>query len=91
MNVTGNGWTLPIDEAVFILKLPGEGDNILETAVYTGKLGEKGRDAITLLDENNNCTFFTTRRLRPGEGLTVAVAWKKGLVVQLRKFDIFQP
>ena len=78
----GNGWTLPIDEAVFIFKLPGGGDSIIEPAVYTGKLGEKGRDATTLYDENKICVFITSRRLQPGEGLTVAVAWEKGIVAQ---------
>ena len=78
LNVTGNDWKLPIDRASFKLFLPGGDGNILETMAFTGALGEKGSDY--RMDDRN--ILHTTRRLVPGEGFTVALAWKKGIVTQ---------
>lgn len=76
-NVTGNEWTFPIDRVRYRIVLPGEGAaRITGVAWYTGREGEKGRDARRLPDGS----FETTRLLAPGEGLSVAVGWPKGLV-----------
>ena len=39
------------------------------------------------VDENGNVTFATTRRLLPREGLTIAVAWPKGIVAEPTSLD----
>jgi uncharacterized membrane protein YgcG len=76
-NVTGNEWTFPIDRAEYRIVLPGDGNaRITGVAWYTGREGEKGKDARRLPDGS----FETTRTLAPGEGLSVAVGWPKGLV-----------
>ncbi len=76
-NVTGNEWTFPIDRARYRIALPGDGNaRITGVAWYTGREGEKGGDARRLPDGS----FETTRTLAPGEGLSVAVGWPKGLV-----------
>ena len=75
-NVTGNDWKLPIERASFILVIPGGEDNILETTAFTGAYGERGTDFV----RHKKNVIRTTRRLEPGEGFTVAAAWKKGLV-----------
>ncbi|MDR3333120.1 MAG: DUF2207 domain-containing protein [Synergistaceae bacterium] len=73
-NATGDEWTFPIDHATFRLTLPG-GADILQRAAFTGRKGERGGDF------NIRENFAeTTRTLSPGEGFTVAFAWKKGFV-----------
>lgn len=74
-NVTGNEWTFPIEKAAYRVVLP-EGGVILKSAGFTGYKGDKGADFKQLPDGS----FQTTRYFRPGEGLTVTVAWEKGLV-----------
>jgi uncharacterized membrane protein YgcG len=80
-NVTGNNWNFVIDHARAVVLLPF-GAKILDIAAYTGRLGEKGKAFTTGFDKNGNVTFATTRRLLPGEGLTIAVAWPKGMVAE---------
>ena len=84
LNVTGNGWTLPIDEASFTLLVPGGVDNILETTAFTGPRGAKGSNFV--MEAEN--VFRTTRPMAAGEGFTVAVAWKQGLVDRPSNFRV---
>ena len=74
-NVTGNNWKLPIDNISFTFIVPGGVENILETSAATGAFGETGSDFVM---EGKN-VFRTTRPFAVGEGLTVAISWKKGL------------
>jgi len=80
-NVTGNGWTFPIDRAEAVVVLP-EGAKILKYDAYTGPQGAKGKDFRVSYDRFGNIVFTTTRALSPREGLTIAVAWPKGLVAE---------
>ncbi len=80
-NVTGNNWNFVIDHARAVVALP-LGAKILDLAAYTGRLGETGKAFTTDFDKNGNVTFTTTRRLLPEEGLTIAVAWPKGIVAE---------
>jgi uncharacterized membrane protein YgcG len=77
-NVTGNGWTFPIDHAEAVIELP-PGARILRYAAYTGYQGDRGHD-FTAQPGDRDIVFQTTRGLAPREGLTVAVAWPKGVV-----------
>ncbi len=77
-NVTGNGWTFAIDRAEAYIDLP-PGAKILKYAAYTGYQGGRGHD-FTVQTGDHDMVFKTTRRLAPREGLTVAVAWPKGVV-----------
>jgi uncharacterized membrane protein YgcG len=77
-NVTGNGWTFAIDHAEAYIELPA-GTKILKSAAYTGYQGARGRD-FTVRSGDNLIVFKTTAPLAPGEGLTVAVSWPKGVV-----------
>lgn len=74
-NVTGNDWAFPIEKAVFRISLPG-GPPLSGWDAFTGFRGEKGKDFLRAEDG----TFETTRRLEPGEGFSVAAAWRKGIV-----------
>ncbi|MBN2170122.1 MAG: DUF2207 domain-containing protein [Candidatus Krumholzibacteriota bacterium] len=78
-NVTGNGWRLAIEKARAVIDLP-PGAEVLRQAAYTGRQGEAGRDFTAREGRDGRLTYETTRRLAPGEGLTVAVAWPKGFV-----------
>jgi uncharacterized membrane protein YgcG len=77
-NVTGHGWTFPIDAAEAVVQLPPRA-KIRQYAAYTGHQGERGQDFLARPGEND-IVFKTTRPLAPHEGLTIAVAWPKGIV-----------
>ena len=77
-NVTGNGWTFPIDAAEAVIELPA-GAKILQHAGYTGFQGDRGEDFVAKQGDHN-IIYKTNRGLAPREGLTVAVAWPKGVV-----------
>ena len=80
-NVTGNGWMFPIDQASASIELPGTVDPAdLRTDFYTGYQGASGRDASSDVIRGQKIEFQTTRGLEPGEGLTGAVGWPKGMV-----------
>lgn len=78
-NVTGNGWAFDIEHARAIVHLP-EGARVRDHAGYTGAQGESGQDFAYDPPVDGIVRFTATRRLRPGEGLTVAVSWPAGFV-----------
>ncbi len=79
-NATGTGWTFPIDMAEARITLPSPaafGDRM----VYTGPQGATdGRDARVVEETPGRIVFRTTQPLGREEGLTVAVAFPKGVV-----------
>lgn len=78
-NVTGNHWQFAIEKARAKVVLP-ETAEVLQRAAYTGPAGAQGAEFTTGADDYGNPTFRTTRALAPGEGLTIAVGWPKGVV-----------
>jgi hypothetical protein len=78
-NVTGNGWAFDILRARAIIHLP-EGARVLDHAAYTGAAGESGQDFTYDPLVDGTVRFTSTRALRPGEGLTVAVSWPTGFI-----------
>jgi uncharacterized membrane protein YgcG len=78
-NVTGNGWVFPIAQAVAVIHLPA-GAAVVQQAAYTGRMGEQGRAFEVVSSGPGEVVFRTTKPLRAGEGLTIAVAWPKGFV-----------
>lgn len=88
-NVTGNGWSLPIAEASATIALPG-GASLLQSAAYAGRTGEQGVSGTDFMLEQTPDGLVraaTLRRLAPGEGLTVAVGWPKGIVAEPHGMD----
>lgn len=81
LNVTGNGWAFPIDRAELRLSLPA-GGTITALAGYTGAAGGQGQDFTAARPAAGEAVVRTTRPLEPGEGLTVAVAFPKGVVAE---------
>ncbi|MGE0232450.1 MAG: DUF2207 domain-containing protein [Flavobacteriaceae bacterium] len=87
-NATGNGWSFPILSTSARVHLP-EGAVAQQVAAYTGAQGEKGSDYYVSGEGTRTVSFRTTRVLAPGEGLTVAVGFTKGVVMTLgRRADL---
>lgn len=78
-NVTGNGSTFPIDVAEARIRLPRDVP-FGERAVYTGPQGSRDDNAQIVSEAPGDIRIRTTAPLGPEEGLTVAVAWEKGVV-----------
>lgn len=77
-NVTGNDWEIPLEQVEARVWLP-EGVQGLHASVYTGPLGARGQEARLDIGQRE-VGAVTTRPLQPGEGLTLAVGFNKGLV-----------
>ena len=82
-NAIGFGWMFPIDRGVVTVRLPFDvavGD--LATHAYMGRVGARGGDVFTDILDGRTVRFVTGRALAPQEGLTIAVAWPKGLITE---------
>lgn len=77
-NATGDEWAFPIDQAQAIVTLPDHAA-VISTSVYTGGFGNSAHDA-TVSTSAGRASFATTRPLPPKAGMTVAVAFPKGVV-----------
>ncbi|UMO87037.1 DUF2207 domain-containing protein [Pectobacterium sp. PL64] len=84
-NVTGNGWSYPINRVRFRLYLPeqaaflsasGKDSRLQSVDVYTGPVGWKGDNARILADGS----IETLAPLHPGEGVTVAYTWPRSIL-----------
>ena len=80
-NATGNGWIFPIDEAVARIHLP-EAVKFGQRSTYTGAQRSTASNAEVIEESPGDITFRTTQPLGAYEGLTVAVAFPKGVVAQ---------
>jgi len=82
-NVTGNFWDFPIDHVTATVQLPAQvPESQLRITAYTGPRGANGRDYSASVEAPGRVRFETTRRFGPGEGLTVAVGFPKGVVTE---------
>ena len=78
-DVTGNEWSFPIDSVRCVVFLPN-GASAMQYAAYTGKSGDKGKNFRTVYRGDERIVFKTLKGMPEGHGLTVAVAFPKGLV-----------
>ncbi len=79
-NATGNYWKFPIEKARARLALPQGA--IIEAADYwTGATKSKEKNASSQKVDDRTWTFETTRPLDVQEGLTVAVKFNQGVVI----------
>lgn len=78
-NATGNYWELPILKSRARVTLPA-GANIQNVAAYGGPVGTNKYSVRTQRDAANVATFALDRALAPGEGVTYAVSFQKGVV-----------
>lgn len=77
-NVTGNGWLFPIEEASATVSLPGDAVPT-KTTFFTGPSGSEEQNAREV-PGSNGLEFQTTLPLGPNEGLTIVLAFDKGVV-----------
>ncbi|MDH4411750.1 MAG: DUF2207 domain-containing protein [Rhizobium sp.] len=77
-NVTGNGWLFPIEEASATVSLPND-TAPTRTTFYTGPMGSTAENAREV-PGSNGLEVQTTQPLGPNEGLTIVLAFDKGLV-----------
>ena len=80
-NVTGTGWDFPIDRASATVTLPSPA-RFGQRAAYTGPQGSTESAARVTAEQPGSIRFETTRPLYSREGLTVAVAFPKGIVAE---------
>jgi uncharacterized membrane protein YgcG len=78
-NATGNGWMFPISLAQATIHVPGNA-RFTQNAAYTGPQGSTASDVVVVSEAPGTITWRTTRPLEAYEGLTVAVAWPKGVI-----------
>jgi uncharacterized membrane protein YgcG len=80
-NVTGNGWTLPIIRATATVTLPQAVEAAkLSAESYYGAQGDTLRGSAEVRDGAASFASDPTRMLMPREGLTVVLAFPKGLI-----------
>ncbi len=81
-NVTGNGWAFQILQASATVTLPR---NIAATDLtmegYTGRFGASGQAYIASV-QDGSASIQTTATLPGGAGLTLAMTWPKGVIVE---------
>jgi hypothetical protein len=80
-NVTGFGWPVVIDKARAVLELP-DWANVVRTDAYTGSKGALGDDFEIRRTVRGNPLYVTTRRLYPGDALTIVAGWPRGFVAE---------
>jgi len=80
-NATGNGWIFPIDSAEAHIKLPAP-VKFGRRAAYTGSEFSTATNAEVIQDQPGEITFRTTAPLEANEGLTVAAAFPKDVVIE---------
>lgn len=86
-NVTGNGWSFPINQATATINLPKTIPlDKLSFTGYTGKFGSVEQNCVLELDASYRPVFKTTKRLEVNEGLTIVVTWPKGYIQKLGVF-----
>lgn len=85
-NATGNFWQFPIQRATTVVTLPG-GASIIDLNVFTGSQGATGSNARAERLSDDRAQFTLTRPLGPYEGMTVAVAFEKGVLVPPQGLD----
>ena len=99
-NVTGNGWRVPIDSVFTTVTLPkGFSEKELHLFCYRGSLGEttkcrateaipldRSQDVASSSVELFQRVTFADAKLSLGQGLTIAVGFPKGIVVENLSF-----
>ena len=78
-NATGNYWIFPILSARASVRLP-DGAVIANLAGYTGLVGSTEQAVSIKRNADTSASFRANRPLGAGEGMTIAVAFNKGVI-----------
>ncbi|MCX8531701.1 DUF2207 family protein [Chryseobacterium luquanense] len=91
-NVNGTEWNFPVDSISAKVNLP-QGAGIIQNSCYKGGYGSTSQDCLAkVLSEHS--IEWSAKDLGSGEGLTIAVGFKKGIMIPpppptfLEKFGI---
>ena len=79
-NVTGNGWSVPIDSATALVRLPASATGQLRAHGYIGLYGSNDKAATEI--QGSNVSVATPNVLSAHEGLTVDVYVPRGILKQ---------
>ena len=77
--MNGTGWVFGVDRAEVRIRLPAR-VRFGNRAFYTGVAGSTEAAARVTAERPGDIRIATTRPLSAEEGLTIAVAWRKGVV-----------
>lgn len=78
-NVNGTEWNFPVDSISATVNLP-QGAGIIQNSCYKGGYGNTSQDCLAkVLSEHS--IEWSAKDLGSGEGLTIAVGFKKGIMV----------
>jgi uncharacterized membrane protein YgcG len=80
-NVNGNGWAFTIDRISCKIVFP-TGSIIKENACYTGIQGSTSSNCNSTILTPNSIRFQSTKRFNQFEGLTIASAIEKGIMLK---------
>ncbi|WP_267401911.1 MULTISPECIES: DUF2207 domain-containing protein [unclassified Chryseobacterium] len=78
-NVNGNAWNFDVDTISAKVNLPA-GANILQNSCYTGSSGSNSQNCNAKVLSDTSIEWGASK-LYPSEGLTIAVGFKKGIMV----------
>jgi len=80
-NVTGNGWSFPMESASATVRVEGvSAHQFGPLEAYTGPQGARGKAFSAEVTADGEARFSTAAPLGPFEGLTIVVPWPKGIV-----------
>ncbi|MEW6108718.1 MAG: DUF2207 domain-containing protein [Nitrospirota bacterium] len=87
-NVTGNYWQARIRNVKCTVSLSGKKTGKHLAACYTGAIGS-AQSACNYTHSDNVVYYSSSKELLPGEGLTIAYGWDKGIVSPPTSFRRF--
>ena len=80
-NVTGTGWSFPIDRVSATVSLPRQATpETVRHEAYTGRQDARDRNYSSSISSRGEVAFATTTNLSAFEGLTIVVSFPKGWV-----------
>ncbi|MEI8174760.1 MAG: DUF2207 domain-containing protein [bacterium] len=83
-NITGNDWTVSIENTSASIELP-QNAKVIQSSCYLGILGSQEKCDINT--EENKITVNSVRALNSREGMTLALGFPKGVVYQPTKLE----
>jgi len=86
-NAIPQDWIFPIDQAEVKLVLPDRAE-ILQYTAYTGSYSSKNENYSTIFLASNIIQFINTSPFAPKEGMSIAVAWAKGIINKPTQIEI---
>jgi len=88
-NVTGTGWAFIMDRVSATVHLPGS-TRATKLTAYVGRAGQRLADWQSERRADGSVHFRTTRKLGPGETLTIVVQFPKGVVQPPSRWQRFR-